>query len=126
MRTDFFCDIGEWLQGYTHPPLERFAVAHPNMGKLGSFAIFVIDFTVGTFGTPLVAIERASLMAFNLLGAAFSKKCSLADAFYNAKELVRCVIVIPFQTVIIDPIKFAYYVGQCAYNRLLTYLPASN
>lgn len=95
------------LQDYMYSELNTFSRSNKVLGRLCSVPVSVLDVAIETLRTPLQVIENVALFAFNLIGAAFSKECSLKDALQCAEWAVVGVLHTPV-AVAFAPLKVIY------------------
>lgn len=101
MKTDFAFQFVTQTQDKLY---ENFNQFYGPVGYLASIPVALLDVTLDVLRLPLITIERLALMAINLVGAAFSSRCSLRDSLFYFDRCLRGIFLIPCK-LIMAPIK---------------------
>jgi hypothetical protein len=107
MRTNFIFTETIKLKEQLYDNLNNFSQSNKTLGRFCSIPVSILDVGLDICSTPLSVIEYAAMAAINLVGAVFSKKCTLKDSLAYTEYTLRATVNIPV-TIVIAPIKLIF------------------
>ena len=103
------------VQHSVYNKLNTFSEKNPTKGRLLSLPVAILDTVLDTFKYPLSAIENLVFVCLNILGAAFSKACSLKHAI-GCFQMVFCFVGYTPASVITSPFRVIYQTLATIYS----------
>lgn len=107
MKDSIVLKKGSDLQNDLYVKLNDFSKTNKTMGRFCSLPVSVVDVALNTLRLPLASIEYIALFAINLIGAAFSKQCTLKDALYCTELAIQAAVSTPIK-LLMAPLKIVF------------------
>lgn len=115
MRTFYTLPIGREIDKLQNEIYSKLNNSNKLLGRLCSIPVAVLDVALDTSKISLYVIDHIALALINLVGAAFSKECTLKDALLYTEGTFRLAAIIPVRVAFV-PVKIIFQIFAIIIN----------